>query len=99
MHMKKEQLFNRVSGMVDDGVSRLHSVADDLEEKFRDNRDDLTRRARKSWSYGKDKLATAEETMMSTVKEHPYMFLLAGLSILGLIIAKLMFDQREREEW
>jgi capsular polysaccharide biosynthesis protein len=100
--MKKEKMLNRLTGLIDHGMDAAHTVANDLEQRFRNEARTITRRAKDGLMDQTNRIVSAEEMMMRNVKDHPVIYILAGLSIFGLLLAftKLFFDQRRhRERW
>ena len=95
--MKKEEIVNRLSGLFDQGRERMHEVRDDMEERFRTGAEAVTARAREGWSDGRERFLDAEQRMVRTVRENQTVFLLAGLSLLGLVLAKLLYDRQKRQ--
>ena len=94
--MKKEEIVNRLTGLFDQGLDRMHEAKDEVEEHFRTGTKAVTERARTGWSEGRGRFFATEQRLAETVKQHPTVFLLAGLGVLGLVFAKLLYDARTR---
>lgn len=93
MQFKKEKLYNRVTGLLDEGLNRMHGLADDWEETA----STAARRARSGLRQGRERLMTAEENVTQSVKDHPYVFMLIGLGLLSLVIGLILGQQQRRK--
>lgn len=91
MNLKKE--FNRLTGMFDHSMDRVHDLADDFRHEARH----MSRRAQKSLHHGKDRLSSMENTVVEAMREKPQFFVLAAICLLTLIIAKVVMDQNDRQ--
>ncbi|GEM_PF-2935674 len=99
MNLKKE--FNRLSGLFGDSVDKVQNFTDDFGEKLRDETDALTRRARRGYMQGRDSLISTEELMARHLKENSTLYLIAGMTLLGLFILRMWTSYRMpmRREW
>ncbi len=95
IHMNLKNEFNRLTGLFDHGKDRWHSMADDL----RGEASCLGRRAQRGFMQSRDRLGSIEEMATRTMRERPQFFILAGLCLLALIIAKVVMDQNDRQSW
>src|SRR5437899_3264962 len=94
--MNKDKVINRLAGLMDDGVERMHTIADDLGKRVRTDASLVAERAKIGLMHGRERLMTTEQRMIRNMRAHPIPFLLAGLSVCGLILAKLIYDQTIR---
>src|SRR5450432_1745582 len=85
--MKNDKALNRIHGLIDQGKDKMHDLTDDLEERLRDEAEAMARRARAGLKQGREQLQTAEEVVMRNVQDHPVIFILGALSIVGLFLA------------
>jgi hypothetical protein len=92
MNLKDE--FNRLTGMFDHSVNRMNGMADEIRGEART----AARKAQRRLSEGRERLASLEEMAMETVRQRPQLFVILGICLLGLIIAKVMVDQSERQQ-
>ena len=92
MNLKKE--FNRLTGMFDDSRDKWSDMADDLRYEARH----MAKRARKSLSHGKDRLASTEEMVTRAMRERPQFFVVAVICLLAMIVVKVVMDQSERDD-
>jgi hypothetical protein len=93
MNLKNE--FNRLTGLFDNGKGRFHNMTDDL----RGEASCLGRRAQRGFMQGRNRLSSIEEMATRTMRERPQFFVIAGLCLLALIIAKVVLDQNDRQNW
>ena len=101
MNVKKDEVFNRLSGLLDQGKDKMQAITDDLEDRFRTEAEAMAERARGGLKQGHEQFRTAEEMMRRNAKDHPLLFILGALSIVGLavVIGRLFCDQDAEEEW
>lgn len=92
----KDKVFHRIGDLVDESVERIQDVADDLEDRVRAQAGVVSRRARAGWREGKDRMVTAEEQLVRTVKAHPVPFILAAMGLLGLVIGAAFYEYNTR---
>ena len=94
--MKKEEIVNRLTGLFDQGLDRIQEARGEVEEHFRTGTKAVTKRAKTGWNEGKGRFLATEQRLAGTLKQHPTVFILAGLGVLGLVFAKLLYDARTR---
>jgi hypothetical protein len=94
--MQKNRMMHQLNGLLDDGKTRVRDFADDMEARIRTEAGQIARRARTGLVEGRDQIIAAEETVIRNVKANPVAFALAGLSLVGLFVAILMFERRAR---
>jgi hypothetical protein len=92
MNLKNE--FNRLTGMFDHHETRMQGIADEIRGEVRT----AARRAQRRLSEGRERLVSLEEMAMQTMRQRPQLFMILGICLLGLIIAKVMVDQSERQQ-
>jgi hypothetical protein len=94
MNLKNE--FNRLTGIFDQGADKMHDLTDDLRGEARV----IARRAQDGLAMGKDRLTEMEQMVVSTMRQRPGFFLAIGLCFVGLIVAKVLLDQKSsRQPW
>jgi len=100
MNAKNEKVINRLNGLIDQGMDKMHTITGDLEEKFRAEAEAMARRTKSGLKQGREQLQTAEEVVLRNAKDHPVLFILGALSVIGLFVAisRLFFDQSPHEE-
>jgi hypothetical protein len=94
--MKKNNIINRLSGLVEEGVDRVQDIAGDVQDTLRKEASVLARRARSGLREGKERAIDAEERMVGTVKDHPTVFVLAAIG-LGFLTAAMLYAATEKE--
>jgi vacuolar-type H+-ATPase subunit E/Vma4 len=92
----KKNIFNRISGLVEEGVERAQEVAGDVQHRMREEASVLARRARSGIREGRERAIHAEEQMVDTVKAHPTVFVLAAVG-LGFLTAAMIYAATERK--
>lgn len=102
MNQRKDNFLNRVSGLFDDGVCRVQDAADDLQHRIRKDKRTLTRKARQGYWDGRDRVASAEEAILRSVRENPSIFSIVALLLVGIIVGRILMSRRPtmtEEEW
>lgn len=94
--MKKEEIVNRLSGLFDQGLGKMQDVGKGMDEKFRAGTKIIVEGAEKTWNEGRDQVLNTERRLVGTVKQYPSVFILAGLSLMGLFFAKMLYDSQSR---
>ncbi|MDP9291608.1 MAG: hypothetical protein M3O82_04495 [Verrucomicrobiota bacterium] len=97
--MKKPKLVNRISGLMDQGVERLQSVAGNVQDRVTSDGCWWKRRATDALREGKEKLMPTEAPALRVLKEHPVLLIIAGVFLLGLVVGKLMLDRNDYGDW
>lgn len=99
MNLKNDKVLNRLNGLIDQGMGKMQTITTDLEDKFRTEAEAMTRRAQAGFKQGREQFQTAEEVVMRNAKDHPMLFILGALSVIGLCVAisRLFFDQTGEE--
>ncbi|MEA3186705.1 MAG: hypothetical protein QOD99_535 [Chthoniobacter sp.] len=97
MNLKNE--FNRLSGYFGNGMEKMHEVGDGFGERLRDRAECVAKGARRQLSRGA--FEDAEEMLESHLREHSTLYVVVGLALLGLIVARIMSYSRPplRREW
>ena len=93
----KNNIINRISGLVEGGVDRVQDMAGDVQHKVRKEASVIARRARTGLREGKDCAILAEERVVGTVKAHPTAFLLAAVG-LGFLTVAMIYAATYRED-
>lgn len=102
MNLRKDRIFNRVTGLFDDGVSRVQDAADDLQHRLRKDGRKVARKARRGYSDGRDRVLSAEETVAQAVRENPSLFAVVALVLIGIIVGRILISKQStmpEEEW
>ncbi len=77
-------------------MDRLQHTAGQIEDQLGKVRD----QARDGLERGRVALVSLERSMVRNVREHPSLYVIAGLALLGLLVARIMRDRRElRAKW
>jgi len=76
----------------DTRMDRLQTAAEHLENQMEKVRD----QAREGLERGRDALVSIERSMVRNVRDNPALYLVGGLVLLGLLLAKISRDRRER---
>lgn len=100
MNLKNE--FNRLSGYFSEGVEKVQTATCDVGEKVRTHASDVTGRARATMREGTGTLFSAEETLISHIRQNPMLYIFSGLLLVGALIAKTMLSERtppRRLQW
>ena len=88
--MEDDKTFNRLSGFFEQELEKV----DHLKDKLGESAASIAHEARERLKHGGDSLAAAEETALRALREYQAMFLIAGVSALGLIIiASFLFGK------
>lgn len=104
MNLRKNNLINRFSDILEESRGRVQDAAGDLSDRLRRDGKKLAKQARRGYVDGKDRVLTAEENVVRKVRENPAVFGLIALVILGLVIGKLFLSSSREttlmeEEW
>ena len=94
--MKKNNIINRLSGLMEEGVDRIQDIAGDLQDTVRKEASVIARRAKTGLKEGKERAILAEERVVGTVKDHPTVFVLAAVG-LGFLTAAMLYAASEKE--
>jgi hypothetical protein len=91
--MENDKMFNRLSGFFDQELEKV----DHLTEKLGEDATAIAHEARERLKHGTDSLHAAEETALRAIREYRTTFLIAGASVLGLVIvASFLFGKISR---
>ncbi len=98
--MKNDKVLNRLNGLIDQGMGKMQTITSDLEGKFRNEAEDLARRARGGLEQGRAQFQNAEQVLIKNAKDHPVLFILGALSVIGLFVAvsRLFLEESTGEE-
>ncbi len=78
-------------------MDRLQSLVEPWEEqidKVREQAAHVVEQAREGLVRGRDTMVSLEEAMVRSVKQNPRFYIMAGLALIGLLLAKRFFDRR-----
>jgi hypothetical protein len=98
MSAKKPKMFNRLGGMLDEGVSKLQDAAGDWGDKFRSDAQTVSKKAKKSWQRGKRQIMP-DPWWVRAVRDHPALWILAAVTLVLLIVSKVVLDQEDELPW
>ncbi len=79
---------------LDQGLRRFEEVRDTLSSTLKERADDIQRRASHQWHEGRSKAVEAEKTVETHVRQHPGLYLVAGLGLIALVAAKVLLTRR-----
>jgi len=75
-------------------MDRLHSAAGQLEDQIGKVRD----QAREGLVRGREALISLEHSVMRNFRRNPSLYAVAGFVLLGLLVARIVRERRERHE-
>lgn len=97
MNFNKEVALDKINDLLEEGLDHLHKVGEYVEDMFKG--DGIAKRATEGLLQTKDKILSSERSITRHIQKHPIIFILAGVSLIGLLVAKQACNQRERTDW
>lgn len=94
--MKRGRIFRR---RFDTRVDRLHETTGQIETRVRDQAAAIAGQARQGLVRGREALTSLEQALTRSIRENPSFYLAAGVALVGLLVAKLVLDRRDEQEW
>lgn len=85
---------NLLHDVLEDGIQKIRTIASQVEDRLRDESETVAHQARNGFQASKGALVHAEETLADHIQKHPAPYIIAAFSILALLLAKLLLDQR-----
>jgi hypothetical protein len=99
MNLKRE--FNRLSGLFGNGVEALHGARDDVAGLVRGEAKSWMKCAQRGLRH-RSSAMSIEEMLMRHVRGNAALYLIAGIAIAAVLVARMMTAERPRalhEEW
>jgi len=89
--MNREKTFRNRFDM---RLHRLQDAAERFETALKEQTTTLADQTREGWKRGQRKVEDWEDQVERSVKKNPLLFLGGALGLIGLLIAKMLFDRR-----
>ncbi len=79
-----------------DTAGQLQETVKDQASAIADQASALAEQTKESWERGQKAVSDWEEQLEDSIRDHPMLYLGGALAIIGLLIAKMMFDRSHR---
>ncbi len=87
----------KMSDVLEQGIDRMHKVTDYVEDLFK--RNEVARQAKNGLLQTRDRILASERSITRHLQKRPLLFILLGVGLLGMIIAKQVCDRSEESDW
>lgn len=91
--MNREKTFRRRFAQ---GLNGLKTTAGQIEETVMDQAEALAEQTRKGWKRSRKAVSSWEDKMEDSIRDHPLLYLGGAMAVIGLLIAKMIFDRSQR---
>ncbi len=90
--------FNRIGHLFNDGVGKTQKLTGDWLQSPARRAERMARQLRSRADSGRRSIVSAEDRFARHMREYPAIYLMGAALIVGALIAKLVFEARERPQ-